>query len=95
MSTGSTPTPTWVGDTGQNNGIKDMFTAIDIAHMKKAYTDKKIPAPILLDDYDNVKRNAVLILGMVKNKRMPPGDPWPDEMVARFDAWTDAGCPKA
>ena len=93
MSSGSPSTPTWEGDQA-GNGIKDMFTPMDIDHMKAVYPSK-IPAPILLDDYENVKRNVVLILGMVKNKRMPPGNPWTDDMVIKFMTWMDAGCPKA
>jgi hypothetical protein len=95
MSSGTTTPPTWNGDPGKANGVKDLFTESDISCMKAVYKSKKIPAPINLDEYENVQRNAMLIYGMVKNQRMPQGGPpWTDDMLGRFKDWMDAGCPK-
>jgi hypothetical protein len=91
--------PTWKGEEGQNNGVKNMFRQIDIDHMKGVNYPKireKTDTIYELDNYDDVKNNAIIIYGMVKNQRMPPADygkPWPDEMLLNFKAWMDAGFP--
>jgi hypothetical protein len=85
--------PTWEGEPGQNNGVRSMFTSTDIDHMKSSRVRAAIDTIYELDSYDNVTMNAVKIYGMVKNKRMPPGNPWPDEMLLNFKAWMDAGYP--
>jgi hypothetical protein len=91
---GAAGPPTWEGDPGANNGIKNMFTAVDIAHMKSDIVKDMTGTIYLLDDYDDVKNNAFLIYGMVKNQRMPPKRPWSPEMLLKFKAWMDAGFPK-
>lgn len=93
MSSGATA-PTWEGDPGQDNGIRHLFTEDDINCMKSNFVRNKIGTVIELDSYDNVKLNAIKILGMVKNGRMPPDDPWKEDRVALFQDWIDAGFPK-
>jgi hypothetical protein len=90
--------PTWQGEQGQNNGVKNMFRQIDIDHMKGGDPNVRIMTDTIyeLDNYNDVKNNAIKIYGMVKNQRMPPaasGKPWPDEMLLNFKAWMDAGFP--
>ena len=83
---------TWEGEPGKNNGVKDLFTATDISHMKGVA--RQVGRNIYLDDYDNVKLNAIIIYGMVKNQRMPPGKPWSVQYLETFQKWMDAGYPK-
>jgi len=85
--------PTWEGEAGQNNGVKNMFRPIDINHMKGQDVRTATGTIYELDNYDDVKKNAIKIYGMVKNQRMPPGKPWPDEKLLNFKAWMDAGFP--
>lgn len=90
------PTPfvaNWEGDKGKNNGVKDLFTAGDVSCMKSV--SPSLNRPILLDEYDNVKQNATMIFGMVKNQRMPPGSPWNSHKLETFRDWMDAGCPQS
>ena len=73
-----------------SNDIKQMFTALDIDHMKKKGID--------LSDYQDVKVNAAQIYTRVANGSMPPpgsGEPrWPQPKVDTFGCWIQQGCPQ-
>lgn len=83
---------TWDGESGKDNGVKNLFTATDISHMKAVAG--RVGRNIYLDDYDNVKLNAFMIFGMVKTQRMPPGNPWSDHYLETFQKWMDANYPR-
>ena len=58
------------------------------------------PMDIALDDYGYMSQraNAEAVLGRLDGSggnKMPPGGPyWPDEHLALFRRWLDAGCPR-
>jgi hypothetical protein len=73
------------------NDIQQMFTPLDVEHMKKAkHFD--------LSNYDDVKIWAVPIYEAVANGSMPqPGfgeGPWPKDKVNTFGCWIKQGYPK-
>lgn len=76
----STAAPTWYG------GIRDLFTAMDIAHMS--------PHGIHLNDYDAVKNHATDIYGQVASGNMPPGNPWNATQANLFLEWMKNDYPK-
>ncbi len=88
------PAPTWEGDAGQNNGVKNLFRTKDIEHMKSDVVVDLIGVSYALDDYEDVKRNAIKIFGMLKSRRMPPDAPWENDKLSKFKSWMDAGFPK-
>ena len=47
-----------------------------------------------LSAYDDVRANAHRILAAVAGGTMPCDGRWPEESVAVFRSWTDAGCPE-
>jgi hypothetical protein len=49
---------------------------------------------INLTSYRSVSLNVDPIYDMVSKKKMPPGDPWPDERIAEFKKWRDDECPE-
>ena len=68
--------------------IKPLFTQLDRDHMMKMFD---------LWKYDDVKASSAEIYKSLKDQSMPPKGsepqaPWPDERVALFKAWMDAGC---
>jgi hypothetical protein len=80
------------------NDIKQMFTSVDVEHMKGASQQ------IQLDNYQSVKIWAVSIYTAVKNKTMPPPgtkgpdgnpeQPWQDDKINTFGCWIQQGCPR-
>jgi hypothetical protein len=72
------------------NDIKGFFTQDDIDHMK-GVTGNALD----LSDCESVQHWAKQIYVAVSNKVMPPSPykPWPDEQVAKFKEWMDAGAP--
>ncbi|RIK42526.1 MAG: hypothetical protein DCC55_08455 [Chloroflexi bacterium] len=62
--------------------IRPLFTDQDVAHMSYIFD---------LSTYADVKANAELIYERLADQSMPPGQPWPDEQVARFRRWIDEG----
>jgi len=46
-----------------------------------------------LSSYEDVKGHADAIYTRLSDGSMPCDSPWPDEQVARFKAWMDAGTP--
>jgi hypothetical protein len=72
-----------------NNTIKDQFKPFDISHMKQV-----TGGDIDLSSFASVKANADGILEVVSNQRMPPGNPWSDELVQSFKTWMDNGMPE-
>ena len=57
--------------------------------------DCMTPIGIALDDpaWMCVPANAQSVYAAVADSSMPPGEPWPEDRVALFKAWMDAGCP--
>lgn len=72
------------------NDIKQMFTPLDIDHMKTKGID--------LSDYTSVKIHAVAIYGRVKSGSMPPPgsgeNRWSADMVNTFGCWIQQGTPE-
>lgn len=72
------------------NDIKNMFTQLDIDHMKSKGID--------LSSYESVKINAVAIYTRVNSGSMPPPgsgeDPWTSDMVTTFGCWIQQNCPQ-
>jgi len=73
--------PTW------NNPIKSFFRQFDIDSMKDMGID--------LGSYESVKAHAQAIYKRTSAGEMPCDEPWPQERVATFKQWLDAGCPQA
>jgi hypothetical protein len=44
-------------------------------------------------DYTDVRTNAQSILDRLEDGTMPCDEPWPEERIALFRRWTDAGMP--
>ncbi|HEV7878516.1 tyrosinase family protein [Bradyrhizobium sp.] len=72
--------PTWY-DT-----IRLMFTKTDIEHMGTQHLD--------LTSYEQVQVGAGNIYGQVASQKMPPGNPWTQDMNQTFLNWITDGCPK-
>ena len=43
--------------------------------------------------HDEVAGNSDAILERLRNATMPCDGPWPDERIALFQGWVDAGAP--
>ncbi len=43
--------------------------------------------------WEDVRDSAALILERLQRREMPCDDPWPDEQIALFRRWLEAGCP--
>jgi hypothetical protein len=73
-----------------SNDIKQLFTAVDVAHMKKKGID--------LSSYQDVMLNAAQIYARVANGSMPPPgsgeSAWPKEWVDKFGCWIQQNCPQ-
>lgn len=73
------------------NDIKQLFTTMDIDHMKAA-------GGFDLGSYNDVKMWAAAIYSRVANGSMPPpgsGEgPWTPAMVNTFGCWIQQGCPQ-
>lgn len=69
------------------NGISQLFSPMDVDHMKRRGTD--------LGDYDVVKENADLILDMVSQELMPapPLGSWTKQRVGYFKQWMGPSFP--
>jgi hypothetical protein len=69
-------TPTFSAD------IRPLFRDSDVAAM----------SPMIdLSSYDDVRANADAIYGRLSDGSMPCDAAWPDDQVATFKAWMDAG----
>jgi hypothetical protein len=64
--------------------IKPLFREGDRESMKWAFD---------LGSYDDVAANSDAILGKLRDGTMPCDGAWPDEQVALFQRWVDAGMP--
>jgi hypothetical protein len=64
--------------------IKPLFRERDRDSMKWAFD---------LWSYDDVAGNDDAILGKLKDGSMPCDGAWPDEQVALFQRWVEAGTP--
>jgi hypothetical protein len=67
--------------------IRPLFTDEDVEHMLDVNSD------LDLSRYEAVKANADDIYNVLSAGEMPPGQPWPQEQVARFKQWMDDGYP--
>lgn len=43
--------------------------------------------------WEDVRDNATEILKRLESASMPCDDPWPEERIALFRGWLEAGCP--
>jgi hypothetical protein len=78
-STQSTPpTPSFARD------IRPLFRESDRQAMDFAFD---------LWDYDDVRANAEIILQRLSEGTMPCDGEWPDEQIASFRRWVEAGTP--
>ena len=68
--------------------VHGYFTDTDAQHMLQ------VQPQINLKVYASVRDNAVLIYPRVADKTMPPRRPWPDDKIAKFKSWIDAGSPE-
>jgi hypothetical protein len=71
-------TPTFSSD------IRPLFRDSDIAAMS---------AMLDLSSYDDVRANADAIYGRLSDGSMPCDGAWPEDQVATFKEWMDAGTP--
>jgi hypothetical protein len=71
-------TPTFSSD------IRPLFRDSDIAAMS---------AMLDLSSYDDVRANADAIYGRLADGSMPCDGAWPEDQVATFKEWMDAGTP--
>ncbi len=71
--------PTW------HDPIKGFFTEDDVTHMLFLFD---------LSDYEEARDHAEEIYKSVAEGWMPPDEPWPEERVACFKKWMDAGFPE-
>jgi hypothetical protein len=83
------PPPTW------ENGIRDLFNALDVNHMLRDPGGSG--NPLDLASYESVKANGPRIYSAVASGFMPlaPSPKWTAAMKADFKAWMDAGYPEA
>jgi hypothetical protein len=71
-------TPTFSAD------IRPLFRDSDVAAMSAMFD---------LSSYDDVRANADAIYGRLSDGSMPCDGAWPEDQVATFGAWIDAGMP--
>jgi hypothetical protein len=64
--------------------VKPLFRERDRNSMKFAFD---------LWSYDDVSRNSDEILAKLRNGEMPCDGAWPDERIAVFEGWVEAGKP--
>ena len=64
--------------------IKPLFRESDRESMKPAFD---------LWSHDDVARNSEAILGRLREGTMPCDGAWPDDQVAVFQGWVEAGTP--
>ena len=64
--------------------IKPLFREGDRQSMKWAFD---------LWSYDDVARNSDAILERLRDGTMPCDGAWPDEQIAVFEGWIEAGTP--
>jgi hypothetical protein len=78
MSETSQHTPSFERD------IRPLFRESDVAAMSSMFD---------LSSYDDVRENADPIYERLADGSMPCDGGWPDDQVASFKAWVDAGKP--
>ena len=76
MSAGNGSRPSFAAD------IRPLFREDDREAMEFAFD---------LFEYEDVRENAAAILERLEDGSMPCDGEWPEEQVARFRAWIDAG----
>jgi hypothetical protein len=64
--------------------IKPLFREGDRQSMKWAFD---------LWSHDDVAQNSEAILGRLRDGTMPCDDAWPDQRIAVFQDWVEAGTP--
>ena len=65
--------------------IKPLFRQFDREEMEWAFD---------LWSYEDVRQNAERILERLTEGEMPCDAPWPEEKVATFRSWVEAGAPE-
>jgi hypothetical protein len=65
--------------------VRALFREQDVRSMKFAFD---------LSSYDDVRENADAIYARVADGSMPCDTRWPQEQVATFRSWIDAGMPE-
>lgn len=65
--------------------IRPLFTEEDILCMSSFGFD--------LGSARDVRDQIDVIFERIEDRTMPPGNPWPDEHIARFRQWMDEGMP--
>jgi hypothetical protein len=69
---------------GFERDIRPLFRDSDVEDMRFAFD---------LSQYDDVKDNAEAIYDRLSDGSMPCDGPWPNDQVAIFRQWIDAGYP--
>jgi hypothetical protein len=72
------------GSVSYESDIKPLFRDKDRERMEFAFD---------LWSYEDVKENAELILERLSDGDMPCDGAWPDEQLALFKRWVEAGTP--
>jgi hypothetical protein len=75
---------TEISDVSFERDVKPLFRETDRESMRESFD---------LWGYDDVVENAAAILGVLEAGSMPCDGAWPDEQVALFRRWVDAGTP--
>lgn len=70
---------------GFETTVKPLFREMDRDSMLYSFD---------LWDYDDVRAHAAAILGRVEQGSMPCDAPWPEDKVAAFSTWMEAGMPR-
>ncbi len=70
---------------GFERDIRPLFREKDVSAMSFAMD---------LSAYDDVRANAARIVAAVAGGTMPCDGQWPEDRVATFRSWIDAGCPE-
>jgi hypothetical protein len=72
------------GDPSFQGDIRPLFRAEDVEAMSFAFD---------LSSYEDVRTYAEDVFDRLADGSMPCDGPWPEDQVARFRTWIDAGMP--
>jgi hypothetical protein len=76
---------------------KETFGTVTFKDLKKLWPPEAktcMGDAVKLWDYKWVKDNHKKIMKRLNNKEMPPGGGWPDDKIAKVQAWIDGGMKK-
>jgi ferredoxin-NADP reductase len=79
------------GIAAQESGAGLSFKKDILPMFRKFEIDSMKPAGLDLSSYDQVRKAAKKIHGMLADRKMPCDKPWNGEKVARFKRWMDGG----